>query len=425
MSANNPYANFFNNQEGNPEEEVRPSEEMQMVDRGEPTITVERERGINKNTVIAGGVVVFTLLIVGLILFTLFNRISGGKQEDLPAVQNTALEKQETESLANIRARIEADKRRKEEAAQLERERLAALARERVEREARKRPAEPAASASSAKPPLGNLDRTASTSTSAGRAEKPPIQRKNEEPSAEELARLRKGRGDVLGYQPQTQNQDSGQSTLERPNSLGNILITERHADGYASLRKSRQYLLMRGTNIPCTILPRVITNYFSQPTCIVNEDVYSPEGVVLIDRGSKVIGEQRTALRNGSKRVFIAWADIETNEGVSIKVDSMAADALGGAGVDAWIDKHWAERFGSAILLSFMDDLFEIIANEARRGGNPQNWENSTNNASSMSQIALEDSIKIQPTGYIMPAKQVNIIVARDIDFTNIYHVK
>lgn len=423
--SNSPYDSFFKKQDGEPEkpaEEMKPSEELQDVDRGEPTIKVERDQGINKNVIIAGGLVVVTLLIVGSILFTLINRVSGGNDEEMPAVANTVLDKDQVESLSNIRARMEADRKREEEAARLERERLAALARERALREKQDNPEpdiQPAAAAAPAGPTLGKLDKPAAS-------EKPLSQKKPDELTAEELAQLRKSRGDVLAYQPQAQQKiDSGQSTLERPNALGNMLITERHADGYATLRQSCKYLLMRGTNIPCTIIPRVITNYFSQPTCIINEDVYSPDGIVLVDRGSKVIGEQRTALKKGSKRVFIAWADIETPEGVSIKIDSMAADALGGSGVDAWIDNHWVERFGSAILLSFMDDLFEIIAKEASSGGTENTWENSTDNANSMAQIALEDSIKIEPTGYIMPAKQVNIIVARDIDFTSIYRVK
>lgn len=418
MSNDNPYDNFF--KKGGAESDqtandVQPSEEMQSTDRGAPTIKVEREAGINKNIIIAAGMIVFTLLVVGVIIFTLMSRLSGGDVEALPPVENAALDKLEQESLANIKARMEADKRREEEAARLERERLAALARERAEREAKNRQQEEPVTPP-AQPPLGNLNAA---------SEKPLSQRKPEELTEEELAHLRKGRGEVLGYQPKVEQRESGQSSLERPNSLGNMLITERHADGYATLRKNRKYLLMRGTNIPCTILPRVITNYFSQPTCVINEDIYSPEGIVLVDRGSKVIGEQRTALKRGSKRVFVAWADIETPEGVSIKVDSMAADSLGGAGVDAWIDNHWVERFGSAILLSFMDDLFEIIAKESGTGGNEATFENSTSNASSMSQLALEDSINIQPTGYIMPAKQVTIIVARDIDFTNIYEVR
>lgn len=416
----NPYAGFFK-KDGAAEEpapEMQASEELLTADRGAPEIKVERDKGVNKNLIIAGGLVVVALIIVVGIVLTLINRLSGDEEENITPVENAALSKLEAESLSNIRARMEADKRREEEAQRLERERLAALARERAEREAQESaknpPAEPAPPPA---PALGNL--------SAQPSEKPLSQRDPEELTTEELAQLRKGRGDVLGYASQVQKKDSGQSTLERPNALGNMLITERHADGYAMLRKSRKYLLMRGSNIPCTIIPRVITNYFSQPTCIVNEDIYSPEGIVLVDRGSKVIGEQRTTLKRGSKRVFIAWADIETPEGVSIKIDSMAADALGGAGVDAWIDNHWVDRFGAAIMLSFLDDFFEIIANEASKGGNQQNWENSTDNASSMAQIALEDSINIEPTGYIMPAKQVNIIVARDIDFTSIYGVK
>lgn len=422
-NSDNPYQNFFNKDKAESNDapsEPTPSDEMLDVDRGAPTIKVEQEARFNRNLLIAGVLVVFTLLVVAGIIYKLASGLGSDEDENIVPVENAALDKVEAESLANIRQRIEADKLKAEAEAQRERERLAALARERLEAE---RKAKELADAEAAKnapppdaPPLGNLN--------AGKASEVPLkQRDPEELTEAELATLRKGRGDVLGYQSQAVRTETGQSELDRPNSLGNMLITERHADGYAMLRKNRKYLLMHGSNIPCTMLPRVITNYFSQPTCIVNEDIYSPEGIVLIDRGSKVLGEQRTALKRGSKRVFIAWADIETPQGVSIKVDSMAADALGGAGVDAWIDNHWVERFGSAILLSGIDDMLEILASAS--GESDQNFENSTNNASSMSQIALENSINIEPTGYIMPAKQVNIIVARDIDFTNIYEAR
>lgn len=412
-----PYDSFYKNDSTDGSSDDAPtSPGLAETDRGAPTLKVEQDTPFNKNIVIAGVMIIFTLLGVFGFMALLFNRMSSGDSETAPVVANAALDKQETESLANIKARMETARLKEEAAAKLERERLAALAKQRLEaKKSEVKEKEAAAAAAAPPPPMGNLKSSSS--------EKPLSQRKPAELTEAELAHLRKGQGDVLGYTPQAKQVESGQSELKRPSSLGNMLITERHANGLAYLRKSRQYLLLRGTNIPCTILPRVITNYFSQPTCIVNEDIYSPDGVVLIDRGSKVLGEQRTALKKGDTRVFVAWADIETPEGVSIKVDSMAADALGGAGVDAWIDNHWVERFGSAILLSFMDDLFETIANS--QSNTEQSTDNSTNNASSMSQIALEDSINIKPTGYIMPAKQVTIIVARDIDFTSIYETR
>ena len=41
------------------------------------------------------------------------------------------------------------------------------------------------------------------------------------------------------------------------------------------------------------------------------------------------------------------------------------------------------------------------------------------------MAELALENSINIQPTGYANQGQQINILVARDIDFSDIYKVK
>ena len=41
------------------------------------------------------------------------------------------------------------------------------------------------------------------------------------------------------------------------------------------------------------------------------------------------------------------------------------------------------------------------------------------------MAEIALENSINIQPTGYALQGQLVNILVARDIDFSSIYSVR
>ena len=41
------------------------------------------------------------------------------------------------------------------------------------------------------------------------------------------------------------------------------------------------------------------------------------------------------------------------------------------------------------------------------------------------MAKIALENSINIQPTGYANQGQMVNILVARDVDFSDVYSLK
>lgn len=209
--------------------------------------------------------------------------------------------------------------------------------------------------------------------------------------------------------------------------SISGMLATESYPDGIAQQRQDLKFLLIHGTTIPCTLIPRIVTNYPGQTSCLINRDVYSADGsVVLISRGSKVDGERKVSMKNGIAKVFVAWGSIETPDGVRVRIDSMAADQLGAAGLDAWIDNHYAERFGGAILLSFLDDVFQAIADNASGSSDDgMTFDSSTNNAQDMASIALENSINIPPTGYVNHASETNIIVARDVDFRHIYGVK
>jgi type IV secretion system protein VirB10 len=206
--------------------------------------------------------------------------------------------------------------------------------------------------------------------------------------------------------------------------SIGGMLQTERYPNGTVQVRNSVKYLLPRGTTIPCTIRERVVTNYPGGVMCIVSRDVYSADGsVLLMGKGSTVNGERKVAMTAGVAKVFMAWGSVETTDHAHVQFDSLAADALGGAGVDAWIDRHLAERFGGAVLLSFADDVFKALSNST--SSSEVSFDSSTSNGSDMASIALENSINIPNTGYIKQAAETNILVARDVDFTSVYGVQ
>ncbi|MGG5276290.1 type IV secretion system protein VirB10 [Pseudomonas syringae pv. coryli] len=207
---------------------------------------------------------------------------------------------------------------------------------------------------------------------------------------------------------------------------IGGMLATEDMPEGRAYVRPDLKYLLMHGTTTSCVLLPRIVTNYPGQTRCMINRDVYSADGsVVLMRSGSVANGERKVTLKQGVAKVFVAWRDVETPEGVSIRLDSMAADSLGAAGLDAWVDNHYPERFGGAILLSLLDDTFKALADQAGNKQGGVTFDSSTDNAQDMSSIALENSINIPPTGYVNQGTELTILVARDVDFRSIYGVE
>lgn len=183
-------------------------------------------------------------------------------------------------------------------------------------------------------------------------------------------------------------------------------------------------YRLGKGTNISCTLHTKIVTTHPGFTRCIVNKDVYSENGrTLLIERGSTVIGEQASLLKQGQARIFVMWHTILTPYGVKMEIDSPTADPLGGAGQPARIDQHFWQRFGGAILLSTIDDVLGIVTKPI--SNKDYSFSATTDNLRSLSEEALRDTTNIPPTGYVDQGALLNIISARDIDFSPMYQLE
>ena len=87
--------------------------------------------------------------------------------------------------------------------------------------------------------------------------------------------------------------------------------------------------------------------------------------------------------------------------------------------------------RFGSSIMLSAVDDLFNVLASELTSNKSNNNsgtqidyTENSRDNASNIASIALEKFINIKPTVYKQHGDLVGVYVNRDVDFSKVYKI-
>jgi type IV secretion system protein VirB10 len=191
-----------------------------------------------------------------------------------------------------------------------------------------------------------------------------------------------------------------------------------------------RHYLLTQGSMIDCVLETRMITTQPGMTSCYVTRDIYSANGrVVLLDRGSKVIGHYQGGITQGQARIFVLWSRVETPRGIIINLDSPGTGTLGEGGVGGYVDTHFWERFGGAILLSLIDDLSNVaaqrMADSNSKNNNQFNFSSTTNNAQTMAAEALKNSINIPPTLYKNQGERVSIFVARDLDFRSVYELK
>ena len=193
-----------------------------------------------------------------------------------------------------------------------------------------------------------------------------------------------------------------------------------------AQRRSDLTYLLAKGTNIPCTLDTQIITTHAGITRCLVTKDVYSANGkVLLLERGTKIIGEQTSAMLHGQARVFVLWNEAETPKGVKVSLASGGAGQLGASGHEARVKYHFWQRFGGAIMISLIGDLSDYYSNRANNsGGDRITFENSSEAAQDMATEALKNSINIPPTGFINHGTLINVMVARDVDFSGVYEV-
>lgn len=180
-----------------------------------------------------------------------------------------------------------------------------------------------------------------------------------------------------------------------------------------------RNFLIVAGANIPCILQTAMDTTTPGYVSCLIPRDVLSDNGaVVLMEKGTKVLGEYRSSLRQGQRRLFVLWTRAVTPAGVAIALGSPAADPIGRAGFDGEIDTHFWDRFGGALLLSIVDDAAYAVAG-------PNNGSNITRLPSDAAGIAVQNSINIPPSLRKAQGSEVSIFVAQDFDFSGVYGLR
>lgn len=195
----------------------------------------------------------------------------------------------------------------------------------------------------------------------------------------------------------------------------------------------TRAYLLAdpsmtitQGTKIPCHVIEALDTTLPGLVTCIQIEDVRSADGrVVLLERGTKWVGEQANGIAQGQRRVGIVWSRGETPNHVLVDVDSAGADSLGRPGIAGDVDRHFWDRFGAAILLSVIGDVGPYLTALRQGGGNNNTtiaFPNITGGAQQVMSDVLKSTLNIPPTLTAPEASRIVIHVARDLDFRDVY---
>ncbi|MCK9764943.1 conjugal transfer protein [Pseudomonas syringae pv. syringae] len=393
----------------------------------------------NKRTLYLGlvGLVLVGLLVIGgLWYFTISQMKTTGSEVDETNVKKDAtldVNLGSDDSMKKAReAKLAADKAEEEKRARAERERLA---KEQKDKEDAERGRTGQDHAGSAPPPPGSPGQkppeeltprqrklggemwvTSEDAQGTGAGNTQPQQPSGEQPSLPPsiLGDIQGGSSSGLG----------GESSSRKRSSLSNLGGTT-FAPAKAYLAPNRKYLVSHNTYTRCALYTEIISTHPGMVDCRLTDPLYSADGsTVIAAAGDKLTGEQTVEVGPGETSVFTTWTEIETQAGVRAKIDSLGAGPMGASGTEAWIDRHYMQRFGGAVMLSFIQDALQAASNTTQKssGSGGYTVNNSEQNVESMANKALDSTINIPDTGKLLPGTVITVIVARDIDFSSVF---
>ena len=178
---------------------------------------------------------------------------------------------------------------------------------------------------------------------------------------------------------------------------------------------RDRTMIVPQGTLIAAVLETALDSTQPGQARALVSRNVTNFDGgLILIPRGSRLFGEYKGDLVAGQKRAMVQWTRLETPDGVTIAIDSPAADQLGRAGIKGKVNSQFAARLGGALLQSVIDvgsfAALRGVSNSPFFVGAPGAVQGST------SQLV---GTPPKPTLTVKQGTRISVFVARDLDFS------
>ena len=190
-----------------------------------------------------------------------------------------------------------------------------------------------------------------------------------------------------------------------------------------ASVLPSEDLLLPKGAFIDCTLETAIDSSLPGLTTCITATDTFSADGrVVLLERGTKLVGETQGVVQQGSSRVFVLWTEARTPTGVVVPLASPGTDELGRSGLPGTVNRHFFERFGAAMLISIIDG--GVAAEVADHSSGGVMVYDPTASTDVMTDV-LKSTVDIPPTVMKRNGDRIQVLVARDLDFRSVYALR
>jgi type IV secretory pathway VirB10-like protein len=194
---------------------------------------------------------------------------------------------------------------------------------------------------------------------------------------------------------------------------------------------KNPTMTIRKGTLIPCTDVTVVDTgaggNVLVKAT--VPMDVWGMDHhMVLLDKGTDLLGEVGHAMVDGLDRIGIVWREATTPppNGVGVSFDSPAAGPLGEGGLDGDVNRHEWQKIKGVLLFTAIQGATNILQSAlASRGTTSINFGQVNTGGQEIGSILLQHMLNIPDTIHRDQGLQCTAFLARDLDFSDVYSLK
>jgi type IV secretion system protein VirB10 len=212
-------------------------------------------------------------------------------------------------------------------------------------------------------------------------------------------------------------------AAADPPQALNTLLRPTVTPAVSASVLPTRRFLLPKGAFLDCTLETAIDSTLPGMTTCITATDTFSADGtVVLLERGTKLVGETRGEVNQGAARVFVLWTEARTPTGVVVPLSSPGTDELGRSGLPGEVNRHFWDRFGAAILLTVINGAVQGAVNRENSSGSVVVSPAASTDV--MTEV-LRGTLNIPPTVSKRQGDRIQVFVARDVDFRSVYALR
>ena len=184
------------------------------------------------------------------------------------------------------------------------------------------------------------------------------------------------------------------------------------------------KYTIFQGSLIPAVLISEINSDLPGQITAQVSQNVYDGINgkVMLIPKGSKLVGAYNNGIKAGQARVMAAFTRLIYPSGVSVPLGAMqAADGLGRSGMGGDVDNHFWKMFNASFLIAGLSAILQNnsppSATVVTTSGQGQPLMNAAGQVLvDTSKVILDRNKSVQPTITVPSGFKFNIVVQKDM---------